>query len=220
MSCRTLGIAAFGALGMLGYAQAAHATYLVQDQFTVTINTDPSPNGPVTDVYFARAYTDPTGLANVQLDPLVDLPRDSPGFQVLVQLPAVQVQSGGPSQAATLVGFCDGSVLVGMADGSAPNIVGNASFDFQQTFGMLESDVINALQNGDQNTVSSFLLNAYGAGNLLPAIQPGGAFSGTLVTFSTPAQVGTFGGLQTPEPATLGLLVAPLALLAARRRRR
>ena len=143
-----------------------------------------------------------------------DLSRGTQGILIGLLLPAVQSP---PQEKYSLIGFCDGSVLVAMGDGSAANTIGNANFNFTTTFGVAESTVISDLQTGNQNAIIAVLDTAYAA-NLLPAVQTG-ASPGTLVTFSTPANVGTISVVENaPEPATLGLMASVLAMCVGRRR--
>ena len=154
--------------------------------------------------------------ANGATDQRVGSGQRDGGIQISTLLPAVQSP---PQEAYSLIGFCDGSVLVAMGNGQAANTIGNANFNFTTTFGVAESTVISDLQAGDQNAIIAVLDTAYAA-NLLPAVQTG-ASPGTLVTFSTPANVGTISVVENaaPEPATLCVMAPVMAMLVGRRRR-
>ena len=198
----------------LSWVKPAGAFTLIEDTFNLTVSTAPSANPPITDVFFFRGYLDTNGAPTGQLTSVPDLARGTQGIQISALLPAVQSP---PQEAYSLIGFCDGSVLVAMGDGSAANTIGNANFNFATTFGVAESTVISDLQTGNQNAIIAVLDTAY-AGKLLPAVQTG-ASPGTLVTFSTPANVGTISVVENaPEPATLGLVASVLAMFVGRRR--
>ena len=215
MCCRARWILMVFALVSLTWARPAGAFTLIEDHFDLTISTAPSANPPISDVYFFRGYLDTNGAPTGELTNVSNLARGTGGIQIAALLPAVQSP---PQEAYSLIGFCDGSVMVAMGDGSAANTIGNANFNFTTTFGVAESTVISDLQAGDQNAIIAVLKTAY-TGGLLPAVQTG-ASPGTLVTFSTPANVGTIRVVENaaPEPATLCVMAPVLAMLVGRRR--
>ena len=205
----------FVAILLLALVAPVKAFVLVEDQFDVTVSPIASSKPAITNAYFFRGYTDPSGASAGQIIAIRDLSWGTDNSLIGLLLPAVQKTH----EAASVVGFCDGSVLVGMADGSVRPIVGNADFDFQATFGVPEADLITALQGGDTNSIIAVLDTAY-VGGLLPAVQMGTPSGGTMVNFSAPTEAGTFTVTETPEPAGAGLLVTLAVALCSRRPRR